>query len=92
MNSSWKLMKILGSTKRNSELAKKYSCSIHASSSLQASFVLDGMDLLLSLMFFPMLKDKHTNNTFQVNGHQIKLFHEGPTPTASDLKTISLME
>ncbi|RDY08169.1 hypothetical protein CR513_07632, partial [Mucuna pruriens] len=38
------------------------------------------------------LKDKHTNNTFQVNGHQIKLFHEGPTPTAGDLETISLME
>ncbi|RDX75982.1 hypothetical protein CR513_44064, partial [Mucuna pruriens] len=38
------------------------------------------------------LKDEHTNNTFQVNGHQIKLFHEGPTPTAGDLETISLME
>ncbi|RDX96577.1 hypothetical protein CR513_20754, partial [Mucuna pruriens] len=38
------------------------------------------------------LKDEHTNNTFQVNGHQIKLFHEGPTPTTGDLETISLME
>ncbi|RDX71231.1 gag-pol, partial [Mucuna pruriens] len=38
------------------------------------------------------LKDKHTNSTFQVNGHQIKLFHEGPTPTTSDLETIPLME
>ncbi|RDY06034.1 hypothetical protein CR513_10054, partial [Mucuna pruriens] len=46
--------------------------------------------------FFPYgaveLKDEHTNSTFQVNGHQIRLFHEGPTPTASDLETISLME
>ncbi|RDX76666.1 hypothetical protein CR513_43325, partial [Mucuna pruriens] len=33
------------------------------------------------------LKDEHTNNTFL-----IKLFHEGPTPTASDMETISLME
>ncbi|RDY04575.1 hypothetical protein CR513_11694, partial [Mucuna pruriens] len=27
------------------------------------------------------LKDEHSNNTFQVNGHQIKLFHEGPAPS-----------
>ncbi|RDX97007.1 pol, partial [Mucuna pruriens] len=33
------------------------------------------------------LKDQHRNSTFQ-----IKLFHEGPTPTTGDLETISLME
>ncbi|RDX98333.1 hypothetical protein CR513_18762, partial [Mucuna pruriens] len=38
------------------------------------------------------LKDEHTNNTFQVNGHQIKLYHEGPAPIAGDMETISLME
>ncbi|RDY04723.1 hypothetical protein CR513_11532, partial [Mucuna pruriens] len=38
------------------------------------------------------LKDEYTNNTFQVNGHQIKLFHEGPTRTMRKTKTISLME
>ncbi|RDY01298.1 hypothetical protein CR513_15384, partial [Mucuna pruriens] len=38
------------------------------------------------------LKDEHTNNTFQVNGYRIKLFHEGPAPTASNMETISLME
>ncbi|RDX86844.1 hypothetical protein CR513_31768, partial [Mucuna pruriens] len=38
------------------------------------------------------LKDESTNNTFQVNGHQIKLFHEGPTPIAGDMETITLME
>ncbi|RDX91064.1 hypothetical protein CR513_26991, partial [Mucuna pruriens] len=38
------------------------------------------------------LKDEHTNNTFQVNGHQIKLFHEGSTPIMGDMETISLME
>ncbi|RDX73949.1 hypothetical protein CR513_46362, partial [Mucuna pruriens] len=27
-----------------------------------------------------------------VNGHQIKLFHEGPSPIAGDMETISLME
>ncbi|RDY03889.1 hypothetical protein CR513_12467, partial [Mucuna pruriens] len=38
------------------------------------------------------LRDEHTNNTFQVNGHYIKLFHEGPTPIADDMETISLTE
>ncbi|RDY05600.1 hypothetical protein CR513_10545, partial [Mucuna pruriens] len=38
------------------------------------------------------LKDEYTNSTLQVNGHRIKLFHEGPAPTASDMATISLME
>ncbi|RDY12200.1 gag-pol, partial [Mucuna pruriens] len=38
------------------------------------------------------LKDEHTNNTFQVNGHQIKPFHEGPAPTINDMEIISLVE
>ncbi|RDY10506.1 hypothetical protein CR513_04964, partial [Mucuna pruriens] len=38
------------------------------------------------------LKDEHTNNTFQVNGHQIKPFHEGPAPTINDIEIISLVE
>ncbi|RDX87065.1 Retrovirus-related Pol polyprotein, partial [Mucuna pruriens] len=38
------------------------------------------------------LKDENTNSTFQVNGHQIKLFHEGPTPTVGETESISLME
>ncbi|RDX90042.1 putative mitochondrial protein, partial [Mucuna pruriens] len=38
------------------------------------------------------LKDEHTNNTFQVNGHHIKLFHGGPPPIVGDMETISLME
>ncbi|RDX94457.1 hypothetical protein CR513_23153, partial [Mucuna pruriens] len=38
------------------------------------------------------LKDEHTNSTFQVNGHQIKVYHEGPAPIVGDMETISLME
>ncbi|RDX67017.1 Pol polyprotein, partial [Mucuna pruriens] len=38
------------------------------------------------------LRGKHTNSTFQVNGHQIKLFHKGRAPITSDMETISLME
>ncbi|RDX82281.1 Pol polyprotein, partial [Mucuna pruriens] len=37
------------------------------------------------------LKDEHTNNTFQVNGHQLKPFHEGPTSTIDDMEIISLL-
>ncbi|RDX66366.1 hypothetical protein CR513_54869, partial [Mucuna pruriens] len=38
------------------------------------------------------LKDEHSNSTFQVNGHQIKPFHEGPAPITHDMEIISLME
>ncbi|RDX96608.1 hypothetical protein CR513_20705, partial [Mucuna pruriens] len=41
---------------------------------------------------FVELKDEHTNNTFQVNGHQIKLFHEDLAPTMGDMNTILQME
>ncbi|RDY10782.1 hypothetical protein CR513_04640, partial [Mucuna pruriens] len=62
----------------------------------KVSSVLDGMDLLLLLMFFPHsvveLKDEHTNNTFQFNGHQIKLYHEGLALIVGDMETISLLE
>ncbi|RDX82740.1 gag-pol, partial [Mucuna pruriens] len=37
-------------------------------------------------------KDEYTNSTFQVNEHQINLFHEGLAPIASEMETISLME
>ncbi|RDY04931.1 hypothetical protein CR513_11292, partial [Mucuna pruriens] len=38
------------------------------------------------------LKDEATNNNFQVNGHQLKIFHEGPTPSMGEVESISLME
>ncbi|RDX95142.1 hypothetical protein CR513_22379, partial [Mucuna pruriens] len=38
------------------------------------------------------LKDEHSNSTFQVNGHQIKPFHEGLAPITHDMEIISLME
>ncbi|RDX82371.1 hypothetical protein CR513_36846, partial [Mucuna pruriens] len=41
---------------------------------------------------FPMLRDKHTNSTFQVNGHQLKPFHESPASTIDDVEIISLVE
>ncbi|RDX83927.1 Gag-Pol polyprotein, partial [Mucuna pruriens] len=38
------------------------------------------------------LKDENTNNTFQVNEHQIKPFHEGPMSTVGEMESISLIE
>ncbi|RDX76895.1 hypothetical protein CR513_43064, partial [Mucuna pruriens] len=38
------------------------------------------------------LKDEHTNCTFQVNVHQVKPFHEGPTPPRINMEIISLVE
>ncbi|RDX92938.1 hypothetical protein CR513_24874, partial [Mucuna pruriens] len=38
------------------------------------------------------LKDEQSNNTFQVNGHQIKPLHEGPAPITGDIEIISLVE
>ncbi|RDY13032.1 hypothetical protein CR513_02107, partial [Mucuna pruriens] len=38
------------------------------------------------------LKDEQINNTFQVNGHQIKPFYEGPAPITGEMEIISLME
>ncbi|RDX79037.1 gag-pol, partial [Mucuna pruriens] len=41
---------------------------------------------------FPAIKGEHSNSTFQINGHQIKPFYEGPTPIVGDMEIISLME
>ncbi|RDY09801.1 hypothetical protein CR513_05782, partial [Mucuna pruriens] len=38
------------------------------------------------------LKEEHTNRTFQVNGHQVKPFHEGPAPMGENTENISLVE
>ncbi|RDX74008.1 Retrovirus-related Pol polyprotein, partial [Mucuna pruriens] len=38
------------------------------------------------------LQDEHSSSTFQVNGHQIKPFHEGPAPITHNMEIISLME
>ncbi|RDX68485.1 Retrovirus-related Pol polyprotein, partial [Mucuna pruriens] len=38
------------------------------------------------------LKEEQTNRTFQVNGHQVKPFLEGPAPTGENMEIISLVE
>ncbi|RDY12865.1 hypothetical protein CR513_02292, partial [Mucuna pruriens] len=42
---------------------------------------------LLNLQAKVELKDENTNNTFQVNGHQIKLLHEGPVPPMVEMES-----
>ncbi|RDX84806.1 Pro-Pol polyprotein, partial [Mucuna pruriens] len=38
------------------------------------------------------LRDEANNRNFKVNGHQIKPFHEGPTPKVGEVESILLME
>ncbi|RDY01100.1 hypothetical protein CR513_15622, partial [Mucuna pruriens] len=102
MNSTWKPMRTLGSISirssnfminksrgRSFKSAREYSCLIRK---LRSRW--DGPFVITNVFPYGVveLKDEHTNNTFQVNGHQIKLFHEGPTPIVGDMETISLME
>ncbi|RDX73054.1 pol, partial [Mucuna pruriens] len=38
------------------------------------------------------LQDEHNSSTFQVNGHQIKPFHEGLAPITHDMEILSLIK
>ncbi|RDX87922.1 hypothetical protein CR513_30554, partial [Mucuna pruriens] len=76
-NSTWKPMRTLGSISRKKEFQ------------VGQRVLLFNSRLKLIVV---ELKDEHTNNTFKVNGHQIKLFHEDQTPTVGETETISLME
>ncbi|RDX89661.1 hypothetical protein CR513_28590, partial [Mucuna pruriens] len=77
-NSPWRPMRTLGSISPEKRPPSR------SESKLRSRW--DGPFVITN--YFPYgaveLKDEHTNNTFQVNGHRIKLFHEGPTPTADD--------
>ncbi|RDX62761.1 hypothetical protein CR513_58870, partial [Mucuna pruriens] len=41
---------------------------------------------------FIITKDELTRSIFQVNGQQLKIFHEGPTTTVGEVESISLAE
>ncbi|RDY02612.1 hypothetical protein CR513_13914, partial [Mucuna pruriens] len=83
MNFAWKPMKMTGSTNRKLKLIV---------GKLRSKW--DGPFVITDI--FPhgavLLKDEHTNETFQVNGHQLKPFYEGPASTIDDIKIISLVE
>ena len=58
-------------------------------------FDLDGMVLLLLLMFFfhvvVEIKNEVTGKEFNVNGHQLKLFHENPQVEGEFVADLSLV-
>ncbi|RDX79276.1 hypothetical protein CR513_40323, partial [Mucuna pruriens] len=95
MNSAWKPMRTLEYIAENFEkrVPNRLESTI-VELTFEAHSRWDGPFVITNVFPYGVveLRDKHTNNTFQVNGHQIKLFHEGPTPTTGDLETISLME
>ncbi|RDX95500.1 hypothetical protein CR513_21969, partial [Mucuna pruriens] len=79
----------------NSQIYKQKVKRFHDQQILRKEFQVGQKVLMLNscLKFIAVeFKDEHTNNTFQVNEHQIKLFHEGPAPIEGDMETISLME
>ena len=77
---------------KSSILTKKCSCLTLASSLLPVYFDLDGIDLLLLLMFFPIeIKNEVTGKVFKVNGHQLNLFHEGPQVEEECVADLSLV-
>ncbi|RDX73362.1 hypothetical protein CR513_47041, partial [Mucuna pruriens] len=101
MNSAWKPMRIPGSTNKKI-LRKDFSVGQKVllfnsrlkliAGKLRSRW--DGPFVITNI--FPhgavQLRDDHTNNTFQVNGHQLKPFHEGPASTIDDMEIISLVE
>ncbi|RDX82760.1 hypothetical protein CR513_36408, partial [Mucuna pruriens] len=78
----------------NPQIFKQKVKKFHDQQILRKEFRVGQKVLLFNshLKLIAELKDEHTNSTFQVNGYQIKLYHEGPTPITSDMETISLME
>ncbi|RDX87723.1 gag-pol, partial [Mucuna pruriens] len=77
----------------NSRIYKQKVKQFHDQKILRKDFFVGQKVLLFNSrlkLIAVQLKDEHTNSTFQVNGHQIKPFHEGPAPTIDDMEIISL--
>ncbi|RDY05005.1 hypothetical protein CR513_11208, partial [Mucuna pruriens] len=101
MNAAWKLMRMPGYTSRRI-LRKDFQIGqkvllFNARLKLIAGKLRsrwDGPFVITNI--FPhgvvQLKDEHTNRTFQVNGHQVKPFHEGPASPRNNMEIISLVE
>ncbi|RDY12107.1 Retrovirus-related Pol polyprotein from transposon 17.6, partial [Mucuna pruriens] len=76
-NSVWKLMRTLAST--SSESNNSMTVSEKGVPSWPKSALVQ-------------LPDELTRSTFQVNGQQLKIFHEGPTTIVGEVERISLKE
>ncbi|RDX98636.1 hypothetical protein CR513_18425, partial [Mucuna pruriens] len=76
-----------------SQIYKQKVKKFHDQQILRKEFRVDQKVLLFNSrlkLIIVELNNEHTKSTFQVNGHQIKLYHEGPAPIAGDMETISL--
>ncbi|RDX72986.1 gag-pol, partial [Mucuna pruriens] len=91
-NCTWKPMRTLKSINLEERVLSRPESTI-VQFMIEAHSRWDGPFVITNVFSYGVveLKDEHTNSTFQANEHQIKLFHEGPTLTTSDLETISLV-
>ncbi|RDX93792.1 hypothetical protein CR513_23899, partial [Mucuna pruriens] len=79
----------------NARIYKQKVKKFHDQRILRKDFHIDQKVLLFNSilkLIAVQLKDEHTNRTFQVNGHQVKPFHEGPAPPQINMEIISLVE
>ncbi|RDY09959.1 hypothetical protein CR513_05590, partial [Mucuna pruriens] len=80
---------------KNSRIYKQKVKQFHDSQILRKEFQVGQKMLLFNShlkLIIVELKDEATNSTFQVNGHQLKTFHEGSMPIVGEVESISLME
>ncbi|RDY06005.1 hypothetical protein CR513_10096, partial [Mucuna pruriens] len=81
----------------NSQIYKQKFKQFHDQQTLRKEFQV-GQRVLLFNSRLKLIADKLRSRwdgpfvITNVNGHQIKLFHEGPTPTVGETKTILLVE
>ncbi|RDX82349.1 gag-pol, partial [Mucuna pruriens] len=90
-NSAWKLMRTPASTSNESNNSMTARFSERSSNSLPVSSVPGGIIITKVLPYSAVeLQDKLPRSTFQANGQQHKIFHEGPTTTVGEVESISL--
>ncbi|RDY03454.1 hypothetical protein CR513_12965, partial [Mucuna pruriens] len=79
----------------NFQIYKQKVKQFHDSKTLRKEFQVNQKVLVFKsrLKLIAMeLKDEATNSTFQVNGHQLKIFHEGSASIVGEMESISLIE
>ncbi|RDX78150.1 hypothetical protein CR513_41604, partial [Mucuna pruriens] len=77
----------------NSRIYKQKVKKFHDQQILRKDFQVDQKVLLFNSrlkLIAVQFKDEQSNNTFKVNGHQIKPFYEGPTPIVESVRLCSV--
>ncbi|RDY02436.1 hypothetical protein CR513_14100, partial [Mucuna pruriens] len=91
---------VLGSIRKLPNLQEKVGQKVHLFHSRlklivgKLRFRWDGPFVIIDIFPYGVvgLRDKANNWNFKVNGHEIKPFHDGPTPMVGEVESISLME